>query len=469
LKFINRKEDLSALEKIYKSKGFQFVPLYGRRRIGKTRLIQEFVRNKRAVYFLADSVSENEQLKNLGRAVGEYSNDSILGDSGFKNWYQFFKYIKEKFTKRLIIIIDEFPYLVNSNPAISSIFQKGIDEYLKYTDIFLILMGSSIGMMEKQVLFYKAPLYGRRTASLEVKEMPFNALKSFFPDKSFEDLVRIYSIFGSIPAYIEKFNPELDIFKNINSLILNRSTFLYNEVEFIIREELREPRNYFVILKAISQGKRKLSEIINETGLEKSLVSRYIDILRGLRFVVKEIPVTEKYPEKSKRGLYKLSDNFFTFWFKYVFTNRGRIEIGNSDYVLKLIKNSFEQHVSKIYEDVCVDLCKNLMSAGLMQYTLIGRWWYKNEEIDIVALDEETKTAYFCECKWSNKKVGDNIYKDLVRKSQLVEWYKTRRKEKFVLFSKSGFTQRMMDIAGKEGTLLVHKGKNQKRGSRLNI
>jgi len=459
LRFVNRQNELSFLEKTCRTKDFQFVPVYGRRRIGKTRLIQEFIKDKRAIYFLADSVSETEQLRNLGRIVGEYFNDSILTDAGFRDWYQFFSYIREKQKTRLIFVIDEFPYLVNSNPAISSIFQKGIDEYLKQSNVFLILAGSSIGMMEKEVLFYKAPLYGRRTASLEVKEMTFDALKEFFPGKDFEELVKIYSVMGAIPAYIEKINPGHDTFRNIKELILSKGTFLYSEVEYILREELREPRNYFVILKAISQGKRKLSEIINETAFEKSLVARYLDILRSLGFVEKDIPVTEKYPEKSKQGLYRLHDKFFTFWFKFAFPNRNRLEIENVDYVLKQIKDTFEHHISTIYEDVCMDICKDLMKDGLIQYTTIGKWWSKDEEIDIVALDEEQKTAYFGECKWSNKKVGDDIYQDLLRKSQLVDWHKEMRKNKFILFSKSGFTQRMTEISKKENVLLVHKKK----------
>jgi AAA+ ATPase superfamily predicted ATPase len=206
LKFVNRQNELETLERLYQKEGFQFIPIYGRRRIGKTRLIQEFIKQKPAIYFFSDSVSESEQLKNIGRAVGEFFNDQILIDAGFKDWYQFFSYLQQKATKRLIVVIDEFPYLINSNPAISSIFQKGIDEYLKNSNIFMVIMGSSVGMMEKEVLHYKAPLYGRRTASMEIKEMNFSCLSEFFPDKKFDELVRIYSVFGTIPAYIGNLN-----------------------------------------------------------------------------------------------------------------------------------------------------------------------------------------------------------------------------------------------------------------------
>lgn len=455
MRFVDRKAELESLGRFYKEERFQFIPIYGRRRVGKTRLVQEFMKDKPAIYFLADSVAEQEQLKNLGREVGGFFNDTILVDSGFKDWYQFFEYLKKNAKGRLLFIIDEFPYLVNANKAISSIFQKGIDQYLKGTEVFIILMGSSIGMMEREVLFYKAPLYGRRTGAMEVREMEFASLKEFFPKKNNEELVSIYGVTGAVPAYLEKINPEKDIFHNIEELILDKGTFLYNEVEYLLREELREPRNYFVILRSIAQGKRKLSEIINDTGFEKSLLSRYIEILRGLRFVEKEVPVTEKYPEKSKLGLYKIHDRFFEFWFKYVFPNRGRVEIGRSKEVLRTIRETFDQHLSYVFEDVCKERCLELMREDRISFTSIGRWWHRNEEIDIVALDEEKREIYFGEAKWSKKPVGTDILEDLRRKAPLAEWNSGKRKERFMLFSRSGFTDALIKKARKEDVLLI--------------
>ena len=459
MKFVNRKDELFTLNRLHKEGKFQFIPIYGRRRVGKTRLVQELIKDKEAIYFLADSVSETEQLKNLGREVGGFFKDPFLAEGGFKDWYQFFEYIKRNSKDRLVLVIDEFPYLINSNKAISSIFQKGIDQYLKDTKIFLILMGSSIGMMEKEVLFYKAPLYGRRTGSLEVTEMKFSALKEFFPKKGMDELVSIYGVMGAIPAYLEKLDPTKDILHHIEELILDKGTFLYSEVEFILREELREPRNYFVILRSIAQGKRKMSEIINDTGFEKTLLSRYLDILRSLRFIEKEVPITEKYPEKSKLGLYRLHDRFFEFWFKYVFPNRGRLEIGKGKEVLALIKGTFDQHLSYAYEDVCREHCLELMREGKIQFTSIGRWWHKNEEIDIVALDEENKEIYLGEVKWSKKPVGVDILEQLQSKANLVDWNKGKRRVRFILFSRSGFTHGLKLRAEKEGALLIVPGR----------
>ncbi len=415
------------------------------------------MKNKDAIYFLADNLPESEQLRNLGRLVGEHFNDRILSGVGFKNWRQFFLYLKEKATGRLLVTVDEFPYLARTNAAISSIFQKGIDEHLKETPVFLIVAGSSIGMMEREVLFYKAPLYGRRTGSTEVEEMDFRALEGFFPKADFDERLAVYAVTGSVPAYLEKFDPRKSVFANIRDAILPKGSYLHNEVEYILMEELREPRNYCVILRAVAQGKRKLSEIINDTGFEKSLVSRYIDILKNLRYLRKEIPVTEKNPEKSKQGLYRVSDRFFRFCLRYIFPNRSRLEIGDTEYVHRLIKETWDQHISTVYEDLCVDICRSLMSEGVMQYTAAGGWWSGNEEIDVVALDDDTGTAYFGEAKWSAKKVGDNAYADLRRKSNLVNWRNDGRQNKFMLFSRSGFTQRMLNLAAAEDVLLVHK------------
>jgi len=457
LKFVNRHSELTFLKERHEQDGFQFIPIYGRRRVGKTRLLREFLRDRPGIYFMADTAPEREQLKSLGREVGEFFQDNILAASGFQDWQQVFAYLKEKSRHtRLVLALDEFPYLVGANSAISSIFQKGVDLDLQDSRLMLLLTGSSMGMMEEEVLHARAPLYGRRTGSLEVKEMPFETLAELFPDMPFAGRVSIYSLFGAIPAYLERVIPTLTPLENIRRSVLDRGSFLYSEVEFLLREELREPRNYFVILRAIAQGKQKLSEIINDTGMDKSHVSRYLDILRSLRLVEKEVPVTEKYPDKSRAGLYRLHDRFFTFWFRYVFPFRGRLEIDQVDNVLEMIAETFDAFVGNAYEDICRAQCLSLMKKGVMAFTTLGRWWERNEEIDIVALDETENVAWFGECKWSRKKVGTDIYEDLVRKSRLVSWRDSTRFDRYVLFSRSGFTEAMVAKAKEEGVVLIH-------------
>ncbi len=459
MEFVDRKLELAALERLYRLPSFQFVPIFGRRRIGKTRLVREFLRDKVGIYHLAETVSEGEQLRALGRTVGEHLGDSILAEAGFRDWHQCFAYLASRDVGRLVLVIDEFPYLVSSNAGIGSIFQKGIDEHLHDTKLFLILMGSSIGMMEKEMLFYKAPLYGRRTGALEVGEIAFPDAAGFLPGMDFNERVRCHAVFGSTPAYLERLDPSRGALDNARDLILQPGSMLFQEVEFLLREELREPRNYFAILRALALGKRRVSEIVNETGFEKTLVARYLDILRDLRLVRREVPITERQPEKSKLGLYGLCDPFVAFWFRYVLPHRSRIEMGEVDRVVERIRGDFEAYVSGTFEVVCRDLVRVAMQQGRIGSGRVGRWWSRLAEIDVLALDDEARVAWFGECKWSERPVGEDVYRQLVgAAAQAGDAALPGWERRFVLFSKSGFTAGMKALARKDRVCLIDQG-----------
>jgi len=458
MQFINRERELSALKKFWQGKNAQLIVIYGKRRVGKTELIKQFIREKPHIYFLAQKINEHENLKLLGEAAGEYFDNDILKRKGFENWKWVFEYLRKNVKERTVFVIDEFPYLAEANKGISSVFQSGWDEYLKNTPVFLILCGSSISMMEDEVLSYKAPLYGRRTGQIFLKPFPFFEAKKFYPNTSFARCLGLYSIAGGNPSYLKIFNPRLSLEANIKRNILQPEAFLYNEVEFILREELREPRNYFAILKAIALGRNKISEIVNETGLPKGILHKYLFILEDIHIIQKEVSVTEKNPLKSRKGIYKLQDQFFKFWFKYILPNKGNIEEGRVDLVLKKIKDDFNLIVSENYENAAKEVINNHKSR-FFPINKIGRWWDRNEEIDIVALNEEENKILFGEVKWSNKPVGIDIYNSLKRKSLKVELHKDRRNEYFCLFSKSGFTESMLKAAEKEKVTLFHKDK----------
>lgn len=458
MQFINRERELSALKKFWQEKNAQLIVIYGKRRVGKTELIKQFIREKPHIYFLAQKINEHENLKLLGEAAGEYFDNDILKRKGFENWKWVFEYLRKNVKERTVFVIDEFPYLAEANKGISSVFQSGWDEYLKNTPVFLILCGSSISMMEDEVLSYKAPLYGRRTGQIFLKPFPFFEAKKFYPNTSFARCLGLYSIAGGNPSYLKIFNPRLSLETNIKRNILQPEAFLYNEVEFILREELREPRNYFAILKAIALGRNKISEIVNETGLPKGILHKYLFILEDIHIIRKEVPVTEKNPLKSRKGIYKLQDQFFKFWFKYILPNKGNIEEGRVDLVLKKIKDDFNLIVSENYENAAKEVINNHKSR-FFPINKIGRWWDRNEEIDIVVLNEEENKILFGEVKWSNKPVGVDIYNSLKRKSLKVELHKDRRNEYFCLFSKSGFTESMLKAAEKEKVTLFHKDK----------
>jgi len=458
VKFINRETELKALEERWASDTAQLFIIYGKRRVGKTELIKQFIKDKQAVYFLASQSTEKEQLQSLGRAIGGQFGDPALARNGFAQWLDVFEYLKKNIKERFVLAIDEYPYLAEADKAVSSLFQKGWDEFLKESNIFLILSGSSIAMMESETLIYSAPLFGRRTGQLLLKPLAFRPSWQFFPNKSFNDFLEIYAITGGMPAYLAEFNPKSSIKANILDKIFLPTAYLFNEVDFILRQELREPKNYMAILKAVAFGKTKLGNIVNETGLDKNLTNKYLSVLERLQIVEREFSVTESLAAKSRKGLYKLCDNFVRFWFQYVYLYKSDLEIGRHDEPLRKIKENFSVLESIAYEDICLELAREI-EGGLFYFERAGKWWDKNEEIDVVALNSETKEILFGEAKWSQKMIGTDIYENLKRKARLVDWNRGARKEHYALFSKSAFTKDMVALAKEENVKLVHRDK----------
>jgi len=454
--FIDREREIGALEKAWREKEAQLFVIYGKRRIGKTELIKQFISEKPHIYFLAQRVNENDNRRWLADLFGDHFQDGLLKSAGFPDWRFFFGYCRERIKSRTAVVFDEFPYLAEANKGVSSIFQAGWDEHLKNTPMFLILCGSSIGMMESEVLAQKAPLFGRRTGQIFLKPFSFSDSKKFFPRASFDRCLEFYSLAGGNASYLKRLDPARSTERNIIDQILQPEAFLSREVEFILREELREPRNYFAILKAIALGKNRVGEIVNETGIEKSSLHKYLFILEDLQVIEKEVPVTEHAPLKSRKGLYRIQDQFFKFWFRYVLPNRARIEEGRLGSVLSRIREDFPTLVAENYERLAADTVK-AHEDRLFPIENAGRWWTKNEEIDLVALNQERREILFGEVKWSARPVGTDIYENLKRKAALVDWHNGERTERLCLFSKSGFTKTMLDLAREGGVVLFHK------------
>lgn len=454
MKFINRTRELAALNEKWESGHSQLFIVYGKRRVGKTELMKQFGKNKSFIYFLADKRSQSEQLKELGRIAGEFFKDTILAKRGFVDWIEAFQYFKDS-KKRFVLVIDEYPYLVESDPATSSLFQKGWDAYLKDTGIFLLLSGSSIAMMESETLIQKSPLFGRRTGQLLVEPLSFGQARKFYPKKSFHEFMKFYAITGGMPAYLMQMNPDLSPEENIMARIFPPTEFLFNEIEFTLKEELREPKNYLAILRAISWGKRKFGEIGNDTGLQKNVLTKYLSVLERLHLIDKEVPATEFNKGKSRKGLYRITDNFFRFWFQFVYPYKSELQIGRTEEILAKYTACASSLEAVVYENVCIELLLNF-EKKIFPFDRIGRWWEGNAEIDIAGLNERKKQIIFGECKWSSKPVGTNVYNDLKKKAGTVQWERGKRKDLFILFSKSGFTEDMILLAKKEKVYLVH-------------
>lgn len=449
--FVGRKRELAFLEERFVKGRPELIILYGRRRVGKTELTKEFLRRKRGIYYLGEKLPERLQLKKLSEKVVEFFNEDIITE--FSDWEMLFKYLAARH-ERYVLVIDEFPYLIEREPGIIAAFQKGWDEYLSKSNVFLILTGSSVSVMENSVLSYKSPLYGRRTGQLLLNQFTLSEIGDFFWKKyEFDDLLKIWGTLGGVPFYLEQFDSSLDYYGNVAERILNQGEVLFAEAEFLLNEELREPRNYFAILRAISLGKRKLGEIINETGIDKSSIMKYISVLNLLGIVEKEVPVGED-PLKSKKGLYRIADNFFRFYFRYVFYYKDLVLTDQKERLLSILKNTENQFFSLTYEDFARSAIREITGSN---YIEIGRWWDRNSEIDLVGMDREERRILFGEVRWSGNPVGTDIFATLREKANLPQWDNFKKKE-YAIFSRSGFTKAVIEEAKSDRSLILVSG-----------
>ncbi|GFO95990.1 hypothetical protein ig2599ANME_0174 [groundwater metagenome] len=453
--FINRKDELNFLNKRYSSSTPEFIILYGRRRVGKTELIKQFIKNKPAVYFLADRQIDRENLRQMQRSMAIYLSEPLFEKADIGDYYELFSEFIKRTKERVVFVIDEFQYLIESNAAIPSIFQKLWDEILVKTNIFLIICGSSISMMET-LMGYKNPLYGRITGQWMVEMLKFRDAMKFFPRYDLEENIEAFSILDGIPLYLKQFNDNESIFENIRENIIENGSFLHIEPEFLLKEELREPRNYFLILKAISFGNAKFGEVVNYTQLDKTLVSKYLDTLSVLHLVEKIYPAaTDK--ERTRDARYTLGDNFVSFWFRFIYPNRGDIERGEIAGVMASIKKDLNSFMGRKFEKICLQALIDMNRQELLpfRFKTIGGWWHKDLEIDIIAINEETKEICFCECKWQSGQTGIDVLKELQNKAKFVEFFNTERKEYYMIISKSGFTKSALRYAAEQKIILL--------------
>ncbi len=457
--FIDRESEMETLQNEYNRNGSSLVIMYGRRRVGKTTLISEFIKDKPALFFLASEESEAQNRNAFKDKAADFLESELLKNADIKNWEVIFKTIADtSFDSKPVIVIDEFQYIGKSNPAFPSIFQRIWEETLKDKPVMVILCGSLISMMKSQTLSYNSPLYGRSTAQIRLKQIPFRYYQEFFPGKNRRELIEMYSVTGGVPKYIELFSETDDIYKSIQRCVLNRSGYLYDEPHFLLQQEVTEIGSYFSIIKAIAAGNSKLSAISTVLEIKSTGLTKYLKTLIDLDILEREVPVTEENPEKSKKGLYRIKDNYIRFWFAFVYPNMSFIESGNSRIVMnKIRKGLISGHTAFVYEDVCRERMWDLNAEDCwpFHFSKIGRWWDGKNEIDIAAIDPEEKNLILGECKFWQEPVGINIFRELEQKSGSVDWQKQNRHVWFVLFSSAGFTEELKELAAERDDLLL--------------
>lgn len=457
--FVDREQEMETLQNEYERDGSALVVLYGRRRVGKTTLISEFIKDKKALFFLASEEAESQNRNAFKEKAAEFIDSDLLRNADIKSWDILFKAIMDTpFESKPVIVLDEFQYLGKANLAFPSIFQRIWEEILKDKSVMVILCGSLISMMESQTLAYGSPLYGRRTAQIRLKQIPFAYYHNFFPGKSRKELIELYAITGGVPKYIELFFEDKDIYGAIQKCVLNRSGYLYDEPYFLLQQEVSEVGSYFSIIKAIAVGNTKLSSISALLEVKATSLTKYLKTLIDLDILEREVPITEENPEKSKKGLYKIKDNYLRFWFAFVYPNMSFIESGHGSVVMNKIRKSLvKNHIAFAYEDVCREQMWELNAEGVwpFNFTKLGRYWDSKIEIDIAALDPEGKNLILGECKYWTDPVGVSVFRDLEAKTDSVTWERKNRKVWYVLFSASGFTDELKKLAQSREDLLL--------------
>jgi len=420
-------------------------------------LISEFIKNKDNIFYISIERNDVAALKDFSeRVLARFPGASSVIDS-FDSWDRAFKYIAEQAgNKRIILAIDEYPYLATGNPSISSILQKHIDTRFKSTNIFLILCGSSMSFMQNQILGYKSPLYGRRTAQFHVEPFDYYDAGKFFPNVPSEDKMLAYAVCGGIPQYLNALTGHNSIMEAIYESFLKKSGVLYEEPESLLKQELREPAVYNTLITSIAGGATRLNEISTKSGEENKKCSKYLRSLLDLHVVYKEFPYSVK---TERNGIYILRDNMFRFWYRFIPQNVTNIESGLGWQILEeRIKPVLPAYVGHIFEDACREYLKRVNGTHALPFLFdgIGRWWGSNptskaqEEIDILA--DAGDKAIFGECKWLSQKIQNKVLTNIQRKSTLFKRYTDIT---HILFSKSGFHSDLINKAAQTGAILV--------------
>lgn len=468
--FIGRKQELKFLNDKYDSPSGQLVVLYGRRRVGKTETLREFCKGKPHVFYSCHEMSDKMQLRSFSVRLLNEKIPAVNYIKEFSDWETAFRSISELpyGDSKKLLIIDEFPYMCKGNASIPSIIQNLWDESLKDENVMIVLCGSAMSFIEKELLAEKNPLYGRATGIYKMESMGFYDAMQFFPDYSDRDKVIAYSVLGGIPHYLRQFDPSLTLDDNIKKNILTKGCALYSEVEFLLRQELRETPLYNSIIEAVALGSTKLNDISTKSLVEDtSKTSVYLKNLIELEIIQREFSVDDGTKKKANtnRGIYRLTDNFFRFWYRFVFTNFSELESGDVDGVFEYaIKPTLHEFASFSFEDVCREYVRELQKANKLpfRYKRMGRWWGKTTvrrkdsvesaetEIDLLAVSQKSDKYLVGECKFKGSPFSYSEYLDAAAK---MSDCKDKAEFYYWLFSESGFDKKLIADAQKDKKL----------------
>ena len=444
--FVDRDVELGQLTDCYESETADFVVIYGRRRLGKSELVRQSIADRDdAVYYQAvESTAQNQLEQFVDTATAQFPSLRNVR----RDWEVLLETLGDE---GAVVVIDEFPFLVEEDESLPSRIQRVWDTELQETGMTLVLVGSSISVMEDKVLSGSAPLYGRRTATIDLKPLEVPDARRFFPEYDPERAITAWSIYGGTPYYLRTIDPDRSLGTNVRQGILSERGLLYSEPEFLLRTELRQPNTYFSILRALAHGRRTPNEIASMAGVESGSLSAYLQKLRRLRLVERHIPVTES-PTASKRGRYRIAAPLFRFWFRFVYGTQDQLRMLGDDAYDELVAPALADYVSPLFERLCQRALPDLVDR---QFRDVGQWWFKEHELDILGLTSDGLVAG--ECKFTSQPVSEGVLADLERTASEVRWTDGPADGEvlYVLFSRSGYTDDLTTVADARDDVLL--------------
>lgn len=448
-RFVDREQELSRLRGCYESGDAEMIVIFGRRRLGKTQLVQHSLTDRDdAVVYQATETTSRIQLEEFVDVASE----TFPGITDIKqNWEALLGYLGERGG---IVALDEFPYLVDADESLPSIVQRLWDQRFQNTSGTLILVGSSISMMEDATLLGDSPLYGRFTERLDLRPLDFAAAQAFVPDDySHEERIFTWGIFGGVPYYLDGVDLDEGLGTALTEAVLTQKGYLHNEPEYVLRTELTDPNRYFAILTAIAAGKTTSNEIAQAVGIDGKQISTYTQKLERLRLVERVVPITEE-KAKSRRGRYRILDPLFRFWFRFVYGKEDRYERLGEDAYDAIVEPELPDFVSQEFENLCQDALPNCYPQKT--FLDVGRWWYEDHEVDVVGFTADG-TMVVGECKFTTAPLDYSALASLEDHATEIRWTPAsgEGETEYALFTRSGATQSVLEATSERDDVRV--------------
>ena len=463
--FIGRERELSYLNEFYEKPGGMTI-IYGRRRVGKSTLIAEFVKNKKTIFYTATRVGKERNLELFSRQVTELFFPGIENIT-FKSTEAVFDFITQNIVgEKIVLVIDELPYWAEKDEAFLSVLQKYIDTVWNHTNLKIILCGSALSFMENKVLSEKSPLFGRRDSQIKLDAFDYLDAARFVPDYSNEEKAICYGITGGVAKYLSMLDPAKSVDENIVRLFFRTDGYLYDETRNLLIQEFSDISQVNNIIEQIASGANTVNMIANKIGEKEATVLYSLEKLINVGLVEKKRCITEE--KNKKKTQYILKDHMFKFWYEFIPKAISVIEMGQGElYYQKAVKPVLHSFMGSVFEDMCryYTLQQGIQGVFDCFITSVGSWWGTENvidkaggkraqatDIDVVALSELDKKAVIGECKFKNEKIDRGIYETLVRRAGLISAkYKV---VKYVLFSLSGYTQWFQTLEDSDVVLL---------------